>query len=265
MTMEHLIASLRRAVSGTILYNYLFIAFLLAYSYLLRDLILDTSIGAVYAVKFSPLFGIMVLAVILLGTYALLMKTRELRAAGVKSAGGIAFAVCVLNWVVVICLAFTALQSFGIKVTEETDKLSGFENAVIAITIFTAIIQGLAAFGFLVRMSEPYEKPIGQGRRVAASMAAFVYLCISYTVVWETIVYGSMSTTGAFDVRTGEGIFNIIGWLLCFALLYPPMRLPFILQELQDIKKGGSTATIAVSYAAVVLSGLIPLFKNPFM
>jgi hypothetical protein len=262
--MERLIASLRRAVSGTILYNYLFIAFLLIYNYLLRDLILDKSIGAVYEVKTAPVFGVMILVVIILGTYALLMKTRELRAAGVKSPGGVGYVVCILNWVVVICMAFTALQAFGIKVTEKTDKLTGFENAVIAITIFTAIIQGLAAFGFLIRLSEPYEKPISRGTRVAAAMAAFAYLCIAYTVVWETIVYGSMSKTGAFDILTGEGIFNIIGWLLCFALLYPPMRMPFILQEMQDSKNGGSGLKIAVSYIAVVMTGLIPLLKNPF-
>jgi hypothetical protein len=166
---------------------------------------------------------------------------------------------------VVICMAFTALQSFGIKVTEKTDHLTGIENALIAITIFAAILQGLAAFGFLIRMSEPYEKPIGQGRRFVTAMAAFAYLCIAYTVVWETIVYKSISTSGAFDIRTGEGIFNIIGWLICFALLYPPMRMPFILQEMQDSKNAAAALRIAVSYIAVVLTGLIPIIKNPFL
>ena len=83
--------------------------------------------------------------------------------------------------------------------------------------------------------------------------------------MWETIVFGSMSGVGAFDVRTAAGLFNIIGWLLCFALLYPPMRLPFILQELQDLKRGGSALRIVASYVAVAFSGLIPLIKNPFI
>ena len=162
--MERCIAPLKKAFSGTVLYNYLFIAFLLAYNYLIRDLILDTSIRAVYAVKSAPVFGCMILAVLLLGAYALFMKTRELRAAGVKSAGGVAISVCVLNWVVVICMAFTALQSFGIKVTEKTENLSGFESAILIITIFAAVILGLAEFGLLIMMGRAVRKADQQGQ-----------------------------------------------------------------------------------------------------
>ena len=155
---------MRKTVSGTVLYNYLFIAFLLLYNYLLRDLILDASIGAVYEVKKAPAFGVMILVVIVLGTYALMLKCREIRATGEKTSAGAGYFLSVLNWVVVISMAFTAVQSFGIKVTENTDKLSGLENAAIMMAIFSALIQGGFAFAFLVRLSEPYEKPIGTGK-----------------------------------------------------------------------------------------------------
>jgi hypothetical protein len=262
--MGRLIESLRKAASGTVLYNYLFIVFLFAYNYLLRGLVLDTSMGAVYEVRKAPLFGIMVLLVIIAGTWALLMKCRELRSAGVKSPAGAGFLLCVLNWVVVISMVFTAVQSFGIQVTKSDELISDFENTVIIIAILSALVQGGVSFGFLVRLSEPYEKPIGQGKRAAAALVAFAYLCVAYTVVWETIVHGAISKTGSFDIRTGEGIFNIIGWLICFLLLYPPMRIPFILQEMEDGKNSRARFRITVSYILVILAGIIPLIKNPF-
>lgn len=262
--MERLKNLLRGVFSGTVLYNYLFIVFLLLYNYLLRDLVLDASIGAVYEVKKAPAFGIMILFVIVLGTYALMLKCRELRATGEKTSAGIGYVLSVLNWVVVISMAFTALQSFGIKVTENTDRLSGLENAAIMMAIFFALIQGGFAFGFLVRLSEPYEKPIGMGRRAAAGLAAFAYACIAYTVVWETIESNSMSTMGAFDLTTGGGISNLIGWFFCFILLYPPMRIPFILQEAHDIKNGRTGIWIGISYIVVLLAALVPIVKNPF-
>ncbi len=262
--MGRLMNSWRNVVSGTVLYNYLFIAFLLVYNYLLRDLVLDASLGAVYEVRKAPAFGIMILAVIVLGTCALMLKCRELRATGEKTSAGIGYVLSVLNWVVVISMAFTAVQSFGIRVTENTDKLSGLENAAIMMAIFSALIQGTFSFAFLVRLSEPYKKPIGMGKRVTAGLAAFAYSCIAYTVVWETIEANSMSRTGAFDLATGEGISNLIGWFFSFLLLYPPMRIPFILQEAHDIKNGRTGVWVGISYVVVLLSALIPILKNPF-
>jgi hypothetical protein len=265
VAMGRLKISLRNILSGTVLYNYLFIAFLLLYNYLLRDMILTASMGAVYEVRKAPAFGIIIMVVIVLGTCALMMKCRELRASELKPEAGIGYVLCVLNWVVVISMAFTAVQSFGIKVTENTDKLSGLENAAIMMAIFSALIQGGFAFAFLVRLSEPYEKPIGMGKRAAAALAAFAYACIAYTVVWETIESNSMSTIGAFDLTTGEGISNLIGWFFCFILLYPPMRIPFILQEAHDIKNGGTGVWIGISYIVVLLAALVPIVKNPFL
>lgn len=262
--MESLKSSLNKILSGTILYNYLFVAFLLLYNYMLRDPILNASIGAVYQVQKAPAFGIMIILVIVLGSWGLMMKCRELRATGENPKGGIGYVLCVLNWVVVISMAFTAVQSFGINVTEETDKLSNLENTAIMIAIFSALIQGGFAFGCLVCLSEPYEKTIGTVKRAATSIAAFAYACIAYTVVWETIESNSMSTIGAFDLTTGDGISNLVGWFMCFLLLYPPMRIPFILQEAHDIRNGRPGVWIGISYTIVLLAAIIPIVKNPF-
>ena len=246
---------------GTVFYNYLFVIFQLAYNYLFRGLLLDRSIGTVYGSSRSPLLGIILLAVIVAATYAIMIRCRQLRAWGVRSAGVIAFIVWILNWVIVIVMVLTAVKSFGINISKPADQMSDGENIVIIGSILGAMLQAGIVIGFLARIAEPYEKTVSSVKRVSADISAFMFLCVSYTVVWDTIVYKTVATQGKCDISTGDGILELTGAALSFILLYPPMRFSFLLQDIHDFKHGRGRFRIAASYMAVILTGMIPLVK----
>ncbi len=259
--MNHQELRVKEFFYGTVFYNYLFVIFQLAYNYIFRGLLLDQSIGAVYGSSSSPLLGIILLAVVAAGTYAIMIRCRQLRLDGVRAAGVIAFIVWVLNWVIVIMMVLTAVKSFGIDISKPTDQLSDNENIIIICSILGAMLQAGIVIGFLARISMPYEKSISSVKRIAADMAAFIFLCVSYTVVWETISYRTVAVQGRCDISTGNGIYELIGAGLSFMLLYPPMRFSFLLQDVHDFKRGQGRFRIVVSYAVVMLTGMIPLIK----
>lgn len=259
--MNHQDSSFKEIFYGTVFYNYLFVIFQLAYNYIFRGLLLDQSIGAVYGSSSSPLLGIILLAGIIASTYAIMVRCRQLRLEGIRATGIIAFIVWVLNWVIVIMMVLTAVKSFGIDISKPTDRLSDSENIIIICSILGAMIQAGIVIGFLARISVPYEKSVSGVQRITADMAAFIFLCVSYTVVWEIISYRTVALQGRCDISTGSGIYELIGAGLSFILLYPPMRFSFLLQDVHDFKRGRGKFRIVVSYAAVMLTGMIPLVK----
>ncbi|HPS58872.1 MAG TPA: hypothetical protein PK514_12270 [Spirochaetota bacterium] len=259
--MNHQESPVKGFFYGTVFYSYLFIIFQLTYNYFFRGLLLDQSIGTVYGAGRSPLFGIILLLAIAAGTYAVMVKCRQLRISGVRFAGIPAFVVWVLNWVIVIVMVLTAVKSFGIDISKRSDMFSDRENIIIICSILGAMLQAGIVIGFLARIADPYEKTVSNLKRVAADISAFIFLCVSYTVVWETIVYRTVATQGRCDISTASGIFELTGAALSFILLYPPMRFSFLLQDIHDYKHGRGRFRIVVSYIAVVLTGMIPLVK----
>lgn len=246
---------------AAVFYNYLFIVFQLAYNYFFRGLLLGESIGAVYGSGRSPVLGMVLILSVAAATYAIMIRCRQLRLDGGRAAGITAFIVWVLNWVIVIMMVLTAVKSFGIDISKSTDRLSDLENTIIIVSILGAMLQAGIVIGFLARISVPYEKTVSRLQKIAADVSAFMFLCVSYTVVWETIVYRSVAVQGRLDLSTGAGIFELTGALLSFMLLYPPMRFSFLLGDIRDFRQGSGRFRIAVSYAAVILTGMLPLVK----
>jgi hypothetical protein len=251
--------SLTKHLAGTIIYNYLMIAFQLGYNYYLRGTLLSGTMDTVYGAGYNPLPGIIIILAVISGTYAIFINCRILRNAGIKSAGIPAFIIWPLNWVLVVFMMLTAVKSFGIDITQSMDNLSGFENTVLILSILIAMAQAGAVIAFLARMKEPYTKAISPYKIVSANIAAFIFLIISYTTVWETIMYNSIYRDGSYDINTNYGLISICGWILSFLLLYLPMRYSFILKEIQDFKTGITGFRIALSYLVVIFTGIYPL------
>jgi hypothetical protein len=248
----------------TVFYNYLMIAFQLGYNHYLRGTLLQRSLDAVYGNSQNLLTGLIIIAAIISGTYAIFISCRILRSAGVKSAGIPAFIIWSLNWVLVAFMMLTAVKSFGIDITQTMDNLSAAENAVLILSILIAMAQAASVLTFLARMKEPYKETPSYKKIISANIAGFIFLIVSYTVVWETILYNSVSRHGTYDISTFHGSLPFTGWFFSFLLLYLPMRFSFILREIQTLKNRGLRLKLALSYIAVIVTGLSPLIKNPF-
>lgn len=259
--MDYQGSRIRDFLYGTVFYNYLFILFQLSYNYFFRDFLLDESMGAVYGSRTAPVLGAVILLVIAASTYAIMVTCRRLRISGVKAAGIMAFVVWVMNWVIVIIMVLTAVKSFGIDITKRADLLSDQENIIIICSILGAMIQAGIVIAFLARISVPYEKAVGSMEKIMADLSAFMFLCVAYTVVWETIVYRTVAVQGRCDLSTGYGISEFTAAGMSFILLYPPMRFSFLLRDIHSFKQGRGRFGIIVSYMAVLITGLIPLVK----
>ena len=259
--MERRVSPVKDFFYGTVLYNYLFIIFQLAYNYLIRDRLLDSSIKTVYEVRKAPWLGFIVLSAVVAGGYAIMIKCRIIRSRNPQSVGAGDFLIWILGWVITISMVFTAVQSFGIEVSKKDGVPSDFENTVIAISIFGAMIHLGAVLGFIMMLETPYAKYINRKQIIASDISAFIFLCISYTVVWETIMYSSVVKYGKYNIMTPYGIFNIIGWIICFILLYPPMRSPYILMEIHNSPDNRNSWGLFISYILVIITGILPLVK----
>lgn len=250
---------MKSPVSGSVFYNLLFVMFQLIYNYFLRGIILGESSGAIYGSHKSPLLGILLLLAIAGGTYSIMIRCRMLRIENPALPGVPAFIIWVMNWVIVIFMVFTAVKSFGINISSDT--LTDRENKIIIAAILSAMADAGIVLAFLARMSVPYHETISRAKAVTGQLLAFIFCCVSYTAVWETIMFDSISREGTYEIFSANGIFMLGGWITVFLLLYPPMRFPFILQELHDFKNGRNRPGIAAGYVLVFITGLLPLVK----
>lgn len=260
--MDHQPPRFKEFFYGTLFYNYLFIIFQLAYNYIFRDFLLEKSMGTVYGSGRSAVLGTVILLVIAAATYAVMIRFRLLRKGGARSAGAAAFIVWVLNWVIVVTMVLTAVKSFGIDISKHAEQLSDRENIIIICSIMGAMFQAGMVIALLARMAVAYEKTVSNLQRIMADVSAFIFLCVSYTVVWETIIYRTVATNGGYSICTGQGITGLTGAFFSFLLLYPPMRFYFLLQDIHDFRQGRGRLRMAIGYAAVILTVMIPLINT---
>ena len=252
---------LKQFLYGPVFYNYLFILFQLAYNFIFRDMLLSGTMKTLYEVKKQPLLGITILAAVAAGFYAVMMTCRILRTGGTRKPEPPAFAICVLNWILSIHMFFTALQAFGIEVSKDYNLLSGFESAMLNVAIIMVLVQSAFFAGFIVRLGVPYEKTVGRAERIATDLASFFFACVSYTVMWETIMYKSVAVNGRYNILSLPGMFDIAGWTFLFLLFYPPMRFPYLLREMYDTSENANGKMILASYIMVIVTGIMPLVK----
>ncbi len=249
---------LREILRESIFYNYLFVAFELAYSFILRDRLLDESMGALFTKQRAPVLGSGLIVMLGIGLFAVAIKTRELRAAGRLTAYGPLFVLWFLSMTTTLIVALIILNSFGLGISTWPGTI-----AFIAI-IWGYFIYGWAILKLLLRLDEPLDRPPCVRSSIAANVFAVIFTCGAYTVVWESIVCNFVSIVGKVDILTFRGIFALFGWAIAFLLLYPPLRLPFLLGEIADIREGRGRVRLFLSYAAVIVAGLLPLVKLPF-
>ncbi|NNE92482.1 MAG: hypothetical protein HKN23_12615 [Verrucomicrobiales bacterium] len=202
---------------------------------------------------YLPLFGITVLVISLLEIYALPVKLKFVHHAVREhdDSAGSGFYLWVFHTVISIILTFSIFQAFGFETTRgEDSELPGWMAGIMVLVV----IKELVFLGFIFTsktaetIPEKYRRP--QKREWVADIILTIYACLAFTVTWETIASN-------VDMQRDNPVMFVINLILSsilFLMFYLPLRIPYHIEEMAQLK----TRNDWLRWAASLLFVLVP-------
>lgn len=200
--------------------------------------------------------GILLITISLLEIYAFPTKMRFVREAAGEQGDqpGNGFWLWMFHCVISVILLFLIAGSFGVRIEGEDSEMPGWLGALIPVVV----IKELIFLGFVFSMKEKKEdrKPDPRYRRPSGKewlvdLILVCYACIVWSATWGAITEG-MSMEREDPVMF---VVNLFVSSLLFLIFYLPLRIPYWLEEMAQVK----TAADAWKLAASVLIVLVPV------
>ena len=172
---------------------------------------------------------------------------------------GRAFYLWMFHTVISIILVFLIAGSFGVKITDgAAEKLPWWLQALFPVVV----LKELVFLGFMwtspdenAARNPKYSRP--KLREWIADAILVVYACVAYSATWSAIVKG-MSLDRNDPVML---VLDIFLSALLFLIFYLPLRIPYWIEELAQVKTGKDVARIVGSILVVLIPVLISLYQ----
>ena len=202
---------------------------------------------------FSPWLGTALIIIFFLEIYAFPKKMKYVHRAvldhGKKINRGIIL--WIFHTVISISITFMVFESFGIGTEEVT--------ATMSIILFLVIIKELYFLFTVIGMhdeTETFEKYKRPNRKEwVIDLILITYACLAYTVTWQTISSGTNMEKHNLPMY----IINIIIASLMFLMFYMPLRIPYYLEEITQLKTTKQIFKFMLSIFLVLVSAITAL------
>ncbi len=186
--------------------------------------------------SFMPWFGIVLLTISLLETYALPKKMNYVHKSILnhQDVAGSGFVLWMFHLLISLSITVAALKAFDINVLE--NGASHTTNWYAVVLLVLVVIKELYLLLFIVggfgeeEQLNNYERP--NKKEWICDLILCCYACIAYTVIWESM------TEGMRMEKENPPMFllNICVSSLLFLFFYLPLRIPYYLEEMAQIK-----------------------------
>lgn len=201
--------------------------------------------------------GILLALISLAEVYAFPLKMRFVNEA-IRDQGdtaGRAFYLWLFHAVISMILLFLIASCFGFKL----DESNGDEMPVwLMVLIPTTVIKELVFSGFLLS-DKPKEAPPDpkyarpQVREWIVDFILVVYACVAYSATWGALTRG-------MTVADDHPVLFVLNLLLCtllFLIFYMPLRIPYWVEELAQVKSKADRLKLAASILVVLVPTVI--------
>ncbi len=219
----------------------------------LSPIILKISVVTVKSERvFLPWFGVSLIIISVLEIYAFPKKIKYVRKA-VKDRGG-KFINGIILWLfhtlISIGIVLAIFKSFGMNTTKP--------DIFMSLLLFVVIIKELVLLFFMMIdyedvTLEKFKRP--NNKEWIIDVILFAYACLAYTVTWQTIA----SDINMQKQNTGMYLLNILIASLMFLIFYMPVRIPYFLEEVSQLKTGKDILKYIFSILLVLISVIFSL------
>lgn len=201
--------------------------------------------------------GILLAVITVLESWAFPVKMRFVNEAirDQADAGGKAFYLWIFHTVISIVLLFLIAGCFGVKITDEVESEMPWWLMAL---IFVTVVKELVLLGFLWITPEEESKPTPEYTRPKlkewiADAILVVYACVAYSATWSTITAG-MNLEHDHPVMF---ITNLLVAILLFLIFYLPLRIPYWVEELAQLKSAADVWRLVGSILIVLVPVLL--------
>lgn len=203
--------------------------------------------------------GILLAAISLAEVWAFPVKMRFVSEAirDQGDSGGRAFYLWVFHTLISIVMLFLIAGSFGVKVTGgKGNDMPWWLQALI----FVTVIKELVLLGFLwvtpekgVAPDPRYTRP--KAKEWIADAILVVYACVAYSATWSTI-------TAGMDLDRDDPVMFVVNLFvatLLFLIFYLPLRIPYWVEEMAQVKTGADAWRLVGSILLVLVPVMVSL------
>ncbi len=203
---------------------------------------------------FIPWLGVVLVVVSILEIYAFPEKMKYVHRAA-KEHGeqiGTGWFLWMFHMAISVLMAMLVFESFGFEIPDpdnSDEKMSGWMMLVIFIVVikelyFLFCIMGLHGDDDPL---EGYERP--NKKEWILDLILLAYACIAYTTTWESIASGVNMEKG----NTAIYVVNLFGAGILFLMFYLPIRIPYYLEEMSQLKTNGDILKFLLGIGVVMV------------
>ncbi len=224
------------------------------YFIFVAPLLKDISTQNIYEENsYLPYLAILLLLISILEIYAFPLKLKFVHQS-IKEhehEAGSGFVLWMFHSVISIIITFSIFEAFGYELTsKDGNELPWF----VSLSIFIVVIKELYLLFCIMDINDEetlqkYKRP--HIKEWIADIILLIYACIAYTVTWETI-----TSNMKLD---GQDILLIMNYSICillFLMFYLPLRIPYQIEEIANIKDDKDYFRYISSILFAVVSGI---------
>lgn len=230
------------------------------YFLLISPFVKEASIRAVKDEEmFIPWLGVCLLFVSLFEIYAFPKKMKYVHRAAIEHGEEVksGFFLWMFHAVLSILIMFTIVESFGHNAIagEGENKASGWLTILIFIVVIKELFLLFTVFGLHAEDDklEEYKRP--NNKEWMLDLILLVYACLAYTVTWEAMAEGMEMEKH----NTMMYVFNLLAAGMMFLMFYMPLRIPYYIEEMQQLKGGKDILKFIFGILIVLISVLVGL------
>lgn len=205
------------------------------YFLLLAPIIQKTAISSLKTEgSYMPWLGGLLILISLLEIYAFPKKMRYVHAAIKIQNGNIGngFILWMFHSIISIILIFSTVQAFGFDlIGEDKDVPWWMIFLFIAVVIKELYFLGMIfIFNTNTEIPEKYQRP--NKTEWIVDLILIIYACITYTVSWQVLSNG-------MDMEKDNNVMYVVNCFvagLIFLIFYMPLRIPYYLEEIAQLK-----------------------------
>lgn len=225
----------------------------------ISPLVKDASIATMQDESdFLPWLGIALLLVSLLEIYAFPKKMKYVHRAAIEHGEKMnsGFVLWMFHAVISILITFMIIESFGYDIVAEEGRQE--PTWWMMLLIFAVVIKELIFLFTIMGLHdetnqlEEYKRP--NKKEWILDLILLAYACLAYTATWEAIG----GTANMEKDNTIMYVVNLFAASIIFLIFYMPIRIPYYLEEMLQLKTTGDilkfVGGISIVWAAAMMS-----------
>ena len=223
------------------------------YFLLLAPYIQTISIANIKGGTPIPWFGVLLLIISIAETYAFPKKMKYVHKAiqDHHDVFGNGFFLWMFHTVISILITFSALASFGYDISP--DSVNQPSNIVLFLPFFIVIKELYLLFTMMGMHDEndsleAYKRP--NQKEWVLDLILLSYACLAYTATWSTF------TANMSMERDNMAMYmlNCVVASILFLIFYMPLRIPYYLEEIAQLKTNKEVFRFVLSILLVLIS-----------